>query len=455
MQKETEIKLRVSRETLAALREHPLLKKRNKAGWERRELFNQYFDTAERDLAKAKIALRIRRDGEEFIQTLKTRGHSVAGLSERSEYDWSLSKAKLDLKKLNDECWPEALADLDKKQLQAIFTTDFVRERAEIAWGRGKTKVVIEAALDLGKVVAAGQEEELCELELELRQGEPHALLELAAELAADLALMPCDISKAERGYRLFDANSYSLSLPLPELNPEMALDQVFAALAWHLLGSSQRLAEQYRFNGHWRLLVDWVEQLVELRALVGSLGQAAPRASSHELRLSLDTLLGDWRPRVQAGQLDEAVRQAAPAQFAEELQGKRWGLFSLNTSRWLLASAWTVERNNRGNRQGAAVLGNWLPHLLAEEAVALQLGRYQQQPEDLAEQLPRIERLQVWLRLARHVLEVPEVDRLYGELNKLRELANRPLDEECLDARVQQAQTVLTSKAWKALLRW
>ncbi|MGH8435714.1 MAG: inorganic triphosphatase, partial [Pseudomonas sp.] len=421
MQKETEIKLRVSRETLAALREHPLLKKRNKAGWERRELFNQYFDTAERDLAKAKIALRIRRDGEEFIQTLKTRGHSVAGLSERHEYDWSLTKAKLDLKKLNDECWPEALADLDKKQLQAIFTTDFVRERAEIAWGRGKTKVVIEAALDLGKVVAAGQEEDICELELELRQGEPHALLELAAELAADLALMPCDISKAERGYRLFDANSYSLSLPLPELHPEMALDQAFAALAWHLLGSSQRLAEQYRFNGHWRLLVDWVEQLVELRALVGSLGQAAPRASSHELRLSLDALLGDWRPRVLAGQLDEAVRQAAPAQFAEELQGKRWGLFSLHTSRWLLTSAWTVERNNRGNRQGAAVLGNWLPHLLAEEAVALQLGRYQQQPEDLAEQLPRIERLQVWLRLARHVLEIPEVDRLYGELNKLR----------------------------------
>lgn len=45
MQKETEIKLRVSRETLAALREHPLLKKRNKSGWERRELMNQYFDT--------------------------------------------------------------------------------------------------------------------------------------------------------------------------------------------------------------------------------------------------------------------------------------------------------------------------------------------------------------------------------------------------------------------------
>ena len=111
MNKETEIKLRVSRETLAALRDHPLLKKRNNSGWEQRELFNQYFDTPSRDLAAAKVALRLRRDGEQFIQTLKTRGQSVAGLSERNEWDWYLAKAKLDLKKLDDSCWPAALAE--------------------------------------------------------------------------------------------------------------------------------------------------------------------------------------------------------------------------------------------------------------------------------------------------------------------------------------------------------
>lgn len=260
MQKETEIKLRVSRETLAALREHPLLKKRNKSGWERRELMNQYFDTPERDLAQAKVALRLRKDGDDIIQTLKTRGQSVAGLSERNEYNWDLPKAKLDVKKLDGECWPEQLAELDKKTLKPIFTTDFVRERAEIAWGRGKAKVVIEAALDLGHVVVGKQKEEICELELELREGEPAALLELAAELAATLALMPCDISKAERGYRLYDAGSYSLSLPAPQIHAEMPLDD--ALIMWHLLGSSQRLAEQYRFNGHWRLLQDWVRPL-------------------------------------------------------------------------------------------------------------------------------------------------------------------------------------------------
>ncbi|MDP3976862.1 MAG: CYTH domain-containing protein [Pseudomonas sp.] len=454
MVKETEIKLRVSRDTLAALREHPLLKKRNKSGWEQRELFNQYYDTPARDLAQAKVALRIRRDGDAFIQTLKSRGQSVAGLSERNEFDWSLERAELDPSKLDDSCWPAALAELDKSLLQPIFSTDFVRQRADIAWGRGKAKVVIEAALDLGKVIAGEGEEEICELELELRQGEPAALLELAAELAADLPLMPCDISKAERGYRLFDANSYSLSLPPPELNAEMSLDDGFAAIAWHLLGSSQRLAEQYRFNGHWRLLVDWLEQLVGLRALIGSLGQAAPRSSSSELRQTLDALLNDWRPRLQAGQLDDAVRQAAPAQFAAELQGTRWGQFSLNGSRWLLAKGWTAERNNRGNRQGAAPLGNWLPTLLAEEGHDLQLIRYQKQPEDLAEQLPRIERLLVWLRMARSILDVAEVDRLYGEMSKLSEQAQRPIDAEVLAARQAQAHTVAALKAWRMLVK-
>jgi inorganic triphosphatase YgiF len=454
MQKETEIKLRVSRETLAALREHPLLKKRNKSGWERLELFNQYFDTPERDLATAKVALRIRKDGDAIIQTMKTRGQSIAGLSERNEYNWDIPKAKLDLKKLDGECWPEQLAELDKKTIKPLFTTDFIRERAEIAWGRGKTKVVIEAALDFGKVVAGKQQEEICELELELREGEPAALLELAAELAATLALMPCDISKAERGYRLLDADSYSLSLPAPALNPEMPLDDAYSALAWHLLGSSQRLAEQYRFNGHWRLLQDWVALLSELRALTGSLGQAAPRTSTHEMRESLDALLEDWRPLVQAGQEDPDVRNAAHEQFIEELLDPRWGLFSLNTSRWLMARTWTADRNTRGNRQGAAQLANWVPRLLAEEATSLQLGRYQQQPEDLAEQLPRIERIQAWLHLARGALDLPELDRLYGELNKLEQLAQLPISDEVLDARVQQTVVVFQSRAWKTLLR-
>lgn len=454
MQKETEIKLRASRETLDALRDHPALKKRNKSGWELRELFNQYYDTPTRELARARVALRMRRDGEQYIQTLKTRGQSVAGLSERNEWDWYLEKNKLDLKKLDNQCWPVALADLDKKQLKPIFSTDFTRQRAEIAWGRGKTKVVIEAALDLGKVVAGKQEEEICELELELRQGDPAALLELALELAADLPLMPCDISKAERGYRLFDPSSYSIQPDTQKLLAETPLDGAFAAICWSLLGSSQRLAEQYRFNGHWLLLEDWLRQLMDLRALLGSLGQAVPRATTRELRDALDALIADWRPRLEQGADDESLRQQAPEAFHAELANTRWGQFSLSASRWLLAKGWTEGRNERGNRQGAAQLGKWLVRLLAEEAQAMPLSRAQQLPEVLADQLPRLQRMLVWLRPARAVLELPEVDRLYGELAKLEELLASPAGEGRLDALAAQAHTVLTLKPWKALLK-
>ncbi|PYC27763.1 CYTH domain-containing protein [Pseudomonas mosselii] len=458
MHKETELKLRASRETLAALREHPLLKKRNKSGWQTRELLNQYFDTPERDLSAARVALRLRRDGEVIIQTLKCRGQSVAGLSERNEHEWHLDKAKLDLKKLDGTCWPEQLAGLDKKTIKPLFTTDFTREYAEIAWGRGKAKVVIEAALDQGFVIAGKRKEEICELELELREGAPEALLELAAELSASLALMPCDISKAERGYRLLDPDSYELGLPVTELQAEMPLDDAYAALAWQLLGSSQRLAEQYRHNGHWRLLQDWVRCLAELRALTASLGQAAPRPTTRALRASLDALLEDWRPLVLAGNDDEDIRRAAPEQFAEELEDPRWGQFSLETARWLTARAWTAERKGRGERQGKAQLASWLQHLLGEESRALKLPLYVQRPEDLAEQLPRIECVQTWLHHARQVLDLPQQDRLYGELNKLHELAELPLveegKEELLEARIEQARAIEQNRAWKHLLK-
>jgi inorganic triphosphatase YgiF len=252
----------------------------------------------------------------------------------------------------------------------------------------------------------------------------------------------------------LFDASSYSIKLPTPELHGELSVDDAFNAIAWFLLGSSQRLAEQYRFNGHWSLLQEWVEVLAELRALAGSLGQAAPRSTTHDLRAALDALLEDWRTLVLAGQEDGDVRAAAHEQFIEELQDTRWGLFSLTTSRWLMARSWTVERNNRGNRQGHAMLSSWVPRFLGDEATALNLPRYQQQPEDLAEQLPRIERIQVWLHYARQALDLPELDRLYGELNKLEQLAHLDITDEILDARVQQTITVLQSRAWKTLLK-
>jgi len=451
MQKETEIKLRVSRDTLAALRKHPLLNARLERDWTRHALLNQYYDTDQQALAQARVALRVRRDGDRYIQTLKSRGHSVAGLSERNEWDWYLEQPVLDVTRLSDDCWPASLADLDKHSLKPLFTTDFMREKADLLWSSAEgSEIRVEAALDLGSVKAAEREDELCELELELRQGEPVALLNLAIELAADLPLMPCDISKAERGYRLHEDRQH-YSLPLPELDARDSLDEAVAKLFSHLLGNSQRLAEHYRFSGRWTLLVDWLQHLIDMRALLSSLGQAAPRQSTQALREHLDALLQDWRTRIQQGQQDDSQRQQAQEAFAAELCQTRWGLFSLLAARWLLQTEWTLARTARGTRQGAAPLSRWLPHLLGEEGQALRLAQYDHHPLSLLEQHPRMERLLVWLRLARKVLDLPETDRLYGELAKLHEMTGSSDDALAITA---QIHTLWGLTPWKVLTR-
>jgi hypothetical protein len=345
-----------------------------------------------------------------------------------------------------------ALAELDKKTLKPIFTTDFVRERAEIAWGRGKTKVVIEAALDLGHVVVGKQKEEICELELELREGEPAALLELAAELAATLALMPCDISKAERGYRLYDANSYSLSLPAPQLTPKRRWTT--PSPRW-LAPAGQQPAPGRAISLQWPL------------APAAGLGRkprriARPAQQPRPGRAASIHPRPARRTRCPAGRLapagsgrhdDEDVRKAAPEQFLEELEDPRWGLFSLNTSRWLLARTWTAERNTRGNRQGAAQLASWLPRLLGEEATpcncsATSSNRKTWPSNCRASSASRpgcTTRATCWTSGNGSPVRRAEQAGATGQ---------RADHRRTLDARKQQAIAVYQNRAWKMLLR-
>jgi inorganic triphosphatase YgiF len=90
-------------------------------------------------------------------------------------------------------------------QLTPIFTTDFVRKLWQIEF-RGST---IELAIDIGKVVSKRLDdiivdEDICEVKLELINGNPSHLLSLARILSRKVRLHPGIVSKAEKGYRLF-----------------------------------------------------------------------------------------------------------------------------------------------------------------------------------------------------------------------------------------------------------
>lgn len=432
MFKEVEIKLRATAETLQAVKQSSFIEGYRCSDWQERSLDNQYFDTPCFRLADARVALRIRKDAEQFIQTLKTKGSSVAGLSERNEWDWTIEAAQLDLSLLTDACWPQSLQDLDKQQLQCIFHTDFTRQLVELCWEHEGKAVRVEVALDQGQVrTNDGRSESISEIELELREGEPEALLQLAQELARQFPLMPCDISKAERGYRLLHPASFDLQLPMQGLTAETAMDSAIEELAWQLLSGSQRLAEQYRYSKNWKLLQQWIYSLIQLRALLTGAGQIIPRKTSHALRQQLDALLGDWLKFIDAGDNQE-LRQQAESTFAAELQLERWGVFSLSLALWLHQKGWQQARNERAQRQAQAELARWLTRTLREDLQHLRDSGYADHPERLTEQLQRLERIVFWLEHARQVLELEQKDDLLGSLRHVL-VAARTENEEAL----------------------
>ncbi|AOZ00918.1 toxin [Cupriavidus sp. USMAHM13] len=166
-------------------------------------LRNVYLDTPARELAGARAALRLRSQGERWLQTLKTAGSSAGGLATRHEWETDVAGEALEPARLPAEA-QSLLAPLAQR-LAPVFRTDFERR----AWLVRQDGAEIEAALDVGTVSAPGTKEveRIQELELEFLAGDAtqaaQALRALAARLQAVAALVPSDLSKAARGYRL------------------------------------------------------------------------------------------------------------------------------------------------------------------------------------------------------------------------------------------------------------
>ena len=222
---EIELKLALSPAYAEQLIEQQLLERSGAAEVQRKQLENIYFDTPERALAAQKVALRIRREGEQYIQTLKTAGSGAAGLSVRSEWEWPLASAELDLELLRPHL-PEALRqEAVLAALEPLFATNFTRE---VRWLRAGDNAAedwaIEVALDRGEVIAAGLREPICELEFELKHGAPEILFDVALELARQLPLLPLELSKAQRGYRLLQ-QAQGIAVEPPLLVPHYTED--------------------------------------------------------------------------------------------------------------------------------------------------------------------------------------------------------------------------------------
>ncbi|MEJ0023874.1 MAG: CYTH domain-containing protein [Alphaproteobacteria bacterium] len=89
----------------------------------------------------------------------------------------------------------------EKAVLRPVFTVRSERT----SWHRTAEGVDVEFALDRGEIIAGGNKSSLCELEIELKQGAPRDLFDVARVLSESSRLRPTVFAKSDRGYRLLD----------------------------------------------------------------------------------------------------------------------------------------------------------------------------------------------------------------------------------------------------------
>ncbi len=202
MAEEVELKLALPENAWRAVARHPRLAAAEKLP--PRKLVNIYYDTPELDLRRKGVALRLRQQGRQWLQTVKCAGTLAGGLSTRPEWEYPYDGQAFDFAPIDDAKLRRWLRrDRLAKRLQPAFETTFSRQTWRIATGEHSTILVM---FDRGRIQAAGRSLPISELELELAGAAVGDLFELARELAALLPLRPEPLSKAERGYRLIGA---------------------------------------------------------------------------------------------------------------------------------------------------------------------------------------------------------------------------------------------------------
>ncbi len=169
----------------------------------------RYFDTPSRELAQAGFALRLRNEGGEWVQTLKSAPSFASSV--RSEHNVLLgsgSEPVLDPGRHRDTDEGRrllALLESSKDQpLACLYATDI--ERTVLACDRNGA--TIEFALDCGQISASAGSLAVSEVEIELLSGPVTALTDTGRELVSEHGAWLDVRSKAMRGDALSRGHS-------------------------------------------------------------------------------------------------------------------------------------------------------------------------------------------------------------------------------------------------------
>lgn len=363
---EIELKLRVEERDVPALRKRASALAGGARG-RTRKLLSIYFDTPDFALRKVGMALRLRREGRHWVQTVKTRKKFHGGLSLAVELETNAPGGRMNVELIGDDQVRGEIQRLAAgNDLQRAVETAIRRTTFEVEMEGGRAEI----AVDVGEIRAGGQVGKLAELELELLDGTPDVLFAAASRLFEGREIRFSRLSKGERGFTLATEGMIE-----PPLTPRHARGVTLGASSTAqeaMLELLRECFEQVTTNievtegsadpeGRHQLRVG-LRRLRSLLKAFGPLGrQQDAIAVAEEARWlaaevghvrNLDVLVGDIVPREHAACPDEQslelladalsiLAETGRAELAETLRGPRTQAFKLALARLATTQGW------------------------------------------------------------------------------------------------------------------
>jgi triphosphatase len=198
--KEIELKLAVTPADVGALKIHPTFVELLSSPIRTETLTSVYFDTDQSDLRNRGVTLRVRRKGDQFIQTIKSTS-SPGNTLERDEWETPLHDGQPNLDAAANTALEPLLTPQVRATLRPIFETRIRRSLYHLADHTWQ----IEIAFDEGEIVAGNRVMPISEIELELKYGYRAALFELARMIVEAIPARLELATKSERAYALIE----------------------------------------------------------------------------------------------------------------------------------------------------------------------------------------------------------------------------------------------------------
>jgi inorganic triphosphatase YgiF len=288
-----------------------------------RRLFSAYYDVPGFLFRRRGTAVRLRRESGRWMQTIKTGDSGTGGLHRRTELEMPVAAQLLHHPALAEAGLDEILAEASvRSAVGVVFTTSFLRSSAIVEPSPGNR---IEIAVDRGEIIAGTRRLPICEIELELKSGEPQGLFRLARALAGEIPLRLENESKAERGYRLAAGEAdRPVKAVAPDLLRDMDVDSAFQAIAASCLRHLQANERGLLESNDPEYLHQARVALRRLRCAFGVFARGVPKSSFGELLAGLKEIgrvLGDARD------LDVFVEQTLTAAGRSDSTGELAGI--------------------------------------------------------------------------------------------------------------------------------